>query len=91
MYREDNGEQLDLTGEPHWLERLEERDGLKSDDPDRLGRVGEIDTEIKERLGNYESARLAGRRRVTWSLEQRRQRFVPQSEGRVLRFSHAPR
>ncbi len=91
MYREDNGEELDLTGEPRWAGLLEDRDGLKSTIRTAADEVAKIDTEIKERLGNYESARLGGRRRVTWSLEQRRQRFVPQSEGRVLRFSHAPR
>ena len=85
LYREDNGQQLDLTAEERWPALLEERDGLKAAIRTASERVGAIDCEIKARLGNYESARFAGRR-VTWALQQRRHRFVPPSEGRTLRF-----
>ena len=85
LYREDNGQELDLTGEDRWPALLEERDGLKGAIRTAAERVGAIDCEIKARLGNYESARFAGRR-VTWALQQRRHRFVPPSEGRTLRF-----
>lgn len=89
LYRDDNGQEIDLTTDNRLPELLAERDDLKARIKVAADRIATIDTEFKSRLGSYEAALIAGRRRVTWRTEQRRHRFVPQTEGRVLRFSPA--
>ena len=89
LYREDNAQELDLTADNHLPELLAERDGLKAEIRVAANKVEIIDNEIRARLGHYEAARIAGGRRVTWQTQNRRLRFVPPSETRVLRFSSA--
>ncbi|MDR3488741.1 MAG: YqaJ viral recombinase family protein [Bradyrhizobium sp.] len=89
MYREDNGQELDLRADNRLPELLAERDGKKAEIKIAVERVEAIDTEFKARLGYHEAALLAGGRRVTWRTERRRQQFIPRSESRVLRYSSA--
>ena len=89
MYREDNGQELDLTADNRLPEILAERDTLKGSIKLASSRIDEIDGELKARLGPYEAALIAGPRRVTWRTETRRHRFVAPSETRVLRISGA--
>ena len=89
MYREDNGQEIDLTGINHLPALLDDRDWLKTEIKGKTNEVNQIDAELKFRLGPNEGALIAGGRRVTWRREQRGHRFVPPSETRVLRVSSA--
>ncbi|WP_158809628.1 YqaJ viral recombinase family protein [Beijerinckia sp. L45] len=89
LYRDDNGQELDLRNDNRLPALLADRDDKKALIKIASEHVEEIDTEIKARMGHYEKILIAGGRSATWRTEQRRQRFVPQSEGRVLRVSAA--
>lgn len=90
LYREDNGQEIDLSGDNQLPERLARRDELLAERRTTDDEIERINTELKDRLGPNEAALVAGGRRITWRTERRKQRFVPQSETRVLRVS-APR
>lgn len=87
LYRTDNGQEIDLTADNHLPELLAQRDEHKSAIRNANEQVERIDTELKERLGPHESALIAGDRRITWRIEHRRHRFVPQDDTRVFRVS----
>ena len=89
LYRDDNGRETDLTSDRHVPELLAERDALKETIRFAGLRVSAIDTELRERLGAFETALVSGDRRITLRLEQRPLRFVPPSESRVLRVTRA--
>lgn len=75
---------LDLTGDNYLPDLLVERGVIKQAIKDCEKRVGEIDTEIKAKLGEHEQASLPGWR-VIWKTVNRPEFTTPASSYRALR------
>ena len=85
VYRDDNAQELDLTGDNHAPELCAELDGLLLARRDADDRIEAIKAELKHKLGHHESAVLADGRRITWRAQSRAMRFQPPTDSRVLR------
>lgn len=85
VYRDDNAQELDLTGDNRAPELCAELDGLLLARRDADDRIETIKAELKHKLGHHESAVLADGRRITWRAQSRAMRFLPPTESRVLR------
>jgi len=64
LYREDNGLEKDLSRDNMMPVILQERSQLKAEIKQRESRIGEIENEIKAKLGEYERAYVPG-----WKVE----------------------
>lgn len=77
---------IDLTGDNRAPEILAEREALKGVVKAAEKRVGEIDTELKSKLGDAEEGKLPGWK-LTWKSQTRAAHYVAESSFRVLRVT----
>jgi predicted phage-related endonuclease len=86
MFRTDNGETLDLSGDNALPELLEERRGLKAAHKTAELRIAEIEDEVRMKVGAAAIATLPGWR-ITWRSVERKEFTVPAKTVRTLRIA----
>jgi predicted phage-related endonuclease len=84
--REEPGKVIDLSGDNLLPGMLDERATLKAEIKAAEARCGEIDDEIKSKLGDAETALLQGWK-LTWKQQHRREVVIPAKSFRVLRIA----
>lgn len=77
---------LDLSADNRLPDLLADRAHLKAQIIDWEARVGEIEVEIKDKLGAHEVAELPGWR-ISWKTQTRKEQIIKASTFRVLRVS----
>lgn len=77
------GVAIDLTGDNRLPEILRERARLKAEIETNQGRINEIETEIKDKLGEAETGDLPGWK-LTWKLQNRKEYTVAATSFRRL-------
>lgn len=86
IHKAEKDTEIDLSGDNRLAGLLPERAELKATITACEGRVGEIDTEIKDKLGSHERGSLPGWR-LSWKEETRKAYTVAASTRRVLRVT----
>ena len=86
MFRTDNGETLDLSGDNALPELLEERRALRATTKTAEHRVAEIEDEVRMKMGAAAVATLPGYR-ITYKTQHRKETVIPARDIRVLRIA----
>jgi len=86
------GKSIDLTGDNYLPELLAERSDVRDKIKSLKARVEEIDTEVRFKIGDAETATIGGDFTVTNKLQRRKGYTVAEKEFRVLRINdHRPK
>jgi predicted phage-related endonuclease len=86
LHPSDVGTEVDLSTDNRLPVILHERAELAAQVRSLQGRVSEIETEIKAKIGPHERAHVPGWR-ISWASQARAGHYVPPSTSRVLRIS----